>query len=83
MPPDATRIATVYTSAPKRLREAVFVDLCTLLRPHGRSHDRVDHESHDIDGPMAPAMLVVSQALIYLLKVMGYPVVATARRDIP
>ena len=27
--------ATVYTNAPKRLREAVFADLCTLLRPHG------------------------------------------------
>ena len=28
----ATSVATVYTNAPKRLREAVFVDLCTLLR---------------------------------------------------
>ena len=26
--------ATVYTNAPKRLREAVFADLCTLLHPH-------------------------------------------------
>ena len=26
--------ATVYTSAPKRRREAVFANLCTLLRPH-------------------------------------------------
>ena len=32
--------ATVYTSAPKRRREAVFANLCTLLRPHGRSRDR-------------------------------------------
>ena len=32
VPPDAARGATVYTSAPKRLREAVFADLCTLLR---------------------------------------------------
>ena len=36
VPPDAVRIATsvatVYTSAPKWLREAVFADLCTLLR---------------------------------------------------
>ena len=43
-PPDAarvaTRIATVYTNAPKRHREAVFADLCTLLRLHGRSRDR-------------------------------------------
>ena len=28
-------IATVYTSAPKRLREAVLADLCTLLHTHG------------------------------------------------
>ena len=27
--------ATVYTNAPERRREAVFGDLCTLLRPHG------------------------------------------------
>ena len=40
MPPDAarvairiaTRVTTVYTSAPKRRREAIFADLCTLLR---------------------------------------------------
>ena len=32
--------ATVYTNAPKRLREAVFADLCTLLRrrPGGEAH---------------------------------------------
>ena len=38
VPPDATRVATrvatVYTNAPKRLQEAVFSDLCTLLHPH-------------------------------------------------
>ena len=27
-------VATVYTNAPKRLREPIFSDLCTLLRPH-------------------------------------------------
>ena len=27
------RVATVYTSVPERHREAVFADLCTLLRP--------------------------------------------------
>ena len=31
--PRDPRVATVYTNAPKRLREAVFGDLCTLLRP--------------------------------------------------
>ena len=30
----ATRVATVYTNAPKRPREAISTDLCTLLRPH-------------------------------------------------
>ena len=42
VPPDATRVATrgtahsatVYTNGQKRRREAVFADLCTLLRPH-------------------------------------------------
>ncbi len=34
VPPDAARVATVYTSAPKRRRETVFADLCTLLRSH-------------------------------------------------
>ena len=45
VPPDAarvairiaTRVATVYTNAPKRPRGAISADLCTLLRPHGRS----------------------------------------------
>ena len=47
VPPDATRVAiriatrvaTVYTNAPKRIREAILANLCTLLRPHGRSND--------------------------------------------
>ena len=33
VPPDAARVATVYTSAPKRRREELFVNLCTLLPP--------------------------------------------------
>ena len=41
VPTSVHNVATVYTNAPKRLREAVFVDLCTLLRPHDRSRDRV------------------------------------------
>ena len=32
--------ATVYTSAPKRLREAISTNLCTLLRPPGLARDR-------------------------------------------
>ncbi len=40
VPPGATHVATVYTNAPKRLREAIFANLCTLLRHHGRSRDR-------------------------------------------
>ena len=43
VPPDAarvairiaTRVATVYTNAPKWRQEAVFADLCTLLHIHG------------------------------------------------
>ena len=31
--------ATVYTSAPKRRRESIYANLCTLLRRHGRSND--------------------------------------------
>ena len=54
VPTSVHNVATVYTNAPKRLREAVFADLCTLLCPHGPSRDRVGHESHDVDGPMAP-----------------------------
>ena len=30
----ATRVATVYTNAPERLRRDVFANLCTLLRHH-------------------------------------------------
>ena len=29
--PNATRVATVYTNALNRRREAIFVNLCTLL----------------------------------------------------
>ena len=35
-----SRGATVYTNAPKRLRETISTNLCTLLCPHGRSCDR-------------------------------------------
>ena len=31
--PRNPRVATVYTNGPEQLREAVFGDLCTLLRP--------------------------------------------------
>ena len=40
VPAPAHSVATVYTNAPKRRREAIFADLCTLLRHHGRSRDR-------------------------------------------
>ena len=50
----ANRVATVYTSAPNRLRGPIFADLCTLMRTHSRSRDRAGHGSHDIEGPMAP-----------------------------
>ena len=38
----ATRVATVYTNAPIRRGEARSSHLCTLLRPHRRSHDPRD-----------------------------------------
>ena len=36
----ATRVATVYTNAPKRIRETILADLCTLLRrrPGGEAY---------------------------------------------
>ena len=39
MPTVVRNVATVYTSAPKRPREAIFTDLCTLLhhRPGGEA----------------------------------------------
>ena len=43
VPTDAARVATsgatVYTSAPKRRREAILANLCTLLCSHGRPCD--------------------------------------------
>ena len=50
-------VATVYTNAPKRLRETIFVDLCTLFctpttaRATGRGYG-----FHDINDPMASVM---------------------------
>ena len=35
-----SRVATVYTNDPKQLREAIFADLCTLLRSPGLARDR-------------------------------------------
>ena len=46
VPAPAHNVATVYTNAPKRRREAIFADLCTLLRHHGCSRDRA--------GPQVP-----------------------------
>ena len=59
VPPDAarvaTRIATVYTNAPKRLQEAILADLCALLTVSTSDHATGRrHGSYDVDGPMAP-----------------------------
>ena len=40
VPTSARNGVTVYTSAPRRRREAIFADLCTLLHTHGRSQRR-------------------------------------------
>ena len=42
IPTPAHNVATVYTNAPKRLRESVFADLCTLLHTHGRSQRQAE-----------------------------------------
>ena len=57
-PTSAHNGATVYTNALKRTREAIFADLCTLLRPPPTSARATGrgHGSHDVNGPMAPAM---------------------------
>ena len=48
--------ATVYTNAPKRRREAIFANLCTLLRPPPTPARETGRGcgSHDVDDPMAP-----------------------------
>ena len=65
VPPDAARVAIVYTNAPKRLRGAVFADLCTLFvptsvhygAPHGKAHSalvprsRRDQKAHSAPAP--------------------------------
>ena len=43
------RVATVYTNAPKRPREAVLADLCTLL-PHRRGGDATTYP-HELTKP--------------------------------
>ena len=40
VPTSARNGVTVYTSAPRRRREAIFADLCTLLHTHNRSRGR-------------------------------------------
>ena len=65
VPPDAARVATVYTNAPERRREAFFADLCTLFvptpvhygAPHGKAHSalaprsRRDQKAHSVPAP--------------------------------
>ena len=47
---------TVYTNAPIRRGEAVLVNLCTLLRPHGRSRDRAGPRVPRRRRPHGPVM---------------------------
>ena len=50
----------MYTNAPKQLREAISTNLCTLLRPHGRSHDPRESQQctqmpqNGAEGPFPP-----------------------------
>ena len=73
---DDPRVATVYTNAPERLREVILANLCTLLRSHGRSRDRVGlgaprhrrpHDPRDARalGPEAHAAGAVTQPPTY------------------
>ena len=56
VPALAHNVATVYTNAPKRLREAIFANLCTLCVPTTACATGRGYGSHDINDPMAPAM---------------------------
>ena len=76
----ATRVATVYTNAPKRRRGAILADLCTLLtiptaaRATGRGHG-----SHDIDDPMAPVMPGRLGPEAHAVKAVARPIVWSFR----
>ena len=71
VPPDAariairiaTRVATVYTNAPKRRREAILTDLCTLLRPHvcPQQHNSVHKCPNPVRrGPILPFVYTIA-----------------------
>ena len=68
----ATRVVTVYTNAPKRRREAIFGDLCTLLRPpaspRGTSRDATVYTNAPIRCGEAR-----SSHLCTLLRSQGHP----------
>ena len=61
-----TRATTVYTNAPKRHREAILANLCTLLRPHrllARSSRRnsVHKRSNPVRrGPILPFVYTIA-----------------------
>ena len=84
VPPDAarvviriaTRVATVYTNALKRHREAILTDLCTLLRPHGRSNDpRESQQCTQMpqNGPEGPFPPICVHSCVVALAVMPTP----------
>ena len=59
----ATRVATVYTNAPKRRREAILTDLCTLLRPHvcPQQHNSVHKCPNPVRrGPILPFVYTIA-----------------------
>ena len=51
VPPDAACVATVYTNAPERRREAVFADLCTLFVPRLSTTAHLT-ERHTLHSPL-------------------------------
>ena len=59
----ATRVATVYTNAPKRRRETILTDLCTLLRPHvcPQQHNSVHKCPNPVRrGPILPFVYTIA-----------------------
>ena len=67
----ATRVATVYTNAPKRPRGAISIDLCTLLRPYGCSQQRNSPTVYT-NAPIRRGK-ARSSHLCTLLRSQGYP----------
>ena len=63
MPTVVRNVATVYTSAPKRPREAIFTDLCTLLHHRPGGEARPTGEAHPTGAVRQPPTHTNSRSL--------------------